>query len=108
MTTLDILKAAKAAAPALACLDSAAKNRALLAMADALEKHSEEILAANALDMEAAKASATAFVTQALMLFSAGSALFQFFPGFHGNSFCRGTCRSQICFKRNEQRRTAF
>ena len=55
MTTLDILKAAKAAAPALACLDSAAKNRALLAMADALEKHSEEILAANALDMEAAK-----------------------------------------------------
>lgn len=34
------------------------------------------------MDMEAAKAAATTFVTQALMLFSVGSALFQFFPGF--------------------------
>ena len=37
---------------------------------------------AQGMDIEAAKASATTFVTQALMLFSAGSALFQFFPGF--------------------------
>ena len=55
MTTLDILKAAKAAAPSLACLDTHAKDKALLAIADALESHSGEILAANALDMEAAK-----------------------------------------------------
>jgi MFS family permease len=34
------------------------------------------------MDIEAAKAAATSFVTQALMLFSVGSALFQFFPGF--------------------------
>ena len=34
------------------------------------------------MDIEEAKAAATSFVTQALMLFSLGSALFQFFPGF--------------------------
>ena len=55
MTTLDILKAAKAAAPSLAAVDSAAKDKALAAMADALEANCEAILAANALDMEAAK-----------------------------------------------------
>ena len=55
MTTLDILKAAKAAAPSLACLDTHTKDKALLAIADALESHSGEILAANALDMETAK-----------------------------------------------------
>ena len=54
-STLDILKAAKATAPCLACLDTATKNKALLSMADTLELHSEAILAANALDMEAAK-----------------------------------------------------
>ena len=34
------------------------------------------------MELEAAKANATAYVTKALMLFSAGSAVFQFFPGF--------------------------
>jgi len=34
------------------------------------------------MDLEAARAAATTYVTQALMLFSVGSALFQFFPGF--------------------------
>lgn len=34
------------------------------------------------MDIESAKAAATSFVTQALMLFSVGSAIFQFFPGF--------------------------
>ena len=55
MTTFDILKAAKACAPALAAATTEEKNRALLSMADALQSHCQEILAANALDMEAAK-----------------------------------------------------
>ena len=55
MTTLDILKAAKACAPALAAVDTDAKNRALLSMADALEANSQTILAENAKDMEAAR-----------------------------------------------------
>ena len=55
MTTLDILKAAKAAAPSLAAVDTQQKNRALEAMADALERDCDAILAANAQDMEAAK-----------------------------------------------------
>ena len=55
MTTLDILKQAKAAAPSLAALDSDPKNAALLSMAQALEEKADTILAANALDMTAAK-----------------------------------------------------
>lgn len=56
MTTLEILKAAKLAAPALNLANSDTKNHALLYMADALEACCDNILAANALDMEAAKA----------------------------------------------------
>ena len=55
MTTLDILKAAKAAAPSLAALSTEEKNRALLAMADALEADTEALLAANRIDLEAAE-----------------------------------------------------
>ena len=55
MTTLDILKAAKQCAPSLAALCSEDKNKALLAMADALQTHCDAILEANAQDMEAAK-----------------------------------------------------
>ena len=55
MTTLDILKAAKSAAPSLAAVDTRQKNQALEAMADALECDCDAILAANAQDMEAAK-----------------------------------------------------
>ena len=55
MTTLEILKNAKAAAPVLAAASTEQKNQALLAMADALIDNQEAILAANALDMEAAK-----------------------------------------------------
>ena len=54
MTTKEILLAAKAAAPVLAAADTERKNQALLAMADALEAETAEILAANALDMAAA------------------------------------------------------
>lgn len=54
MTTLEILKRAKAATPRLAMLSSAQKNEALLAMANALEADTHSILAANAEDIEAA------------------------------------------------------
>ena len=55
MTTLEILKQAKASAPALALLNTEKKNAALLAMADSLELATKEILAANCEDIEAAK-----------------------------------------------------
>ena len=45
--------AAKEAARRLVCIDTAGKNRALLAMADALTAHTEEILAANREDLAA-------------------------------------------------------
>ncbi len=54
-TTLDILKRAKAAAPALAAVSTEQKNEALSAMADAMLAHTDEILAENAKDMEQAK-----------------------------------------------------
>ena len=55
MTTFDILKAAKIAAPSLAAIDTQLKNNALSSMADALEANSDAILLANSQDMEAAK-----------------------------------------------------
>lgn len=57
MTTLEILQSAKASAPALAMLSTKQKDQALLSMADALERASDEILAANAIDLEATKGS---------------------------------------------------
>lgn len=54
MTTQEILRSAKAAAPVLAQADTERKNRALLAMADALEAATADILQANRLDMERA------------------------------------------------------
>src|SRR5262245_37414824 len=53
----DICRAAKAAARALAQVDSATKDRALLAIADALEARVGEILEANARDLEAGRES---------------------------------------------------
>lgn len=55
MTTLEILKQAKVASPSLALMSTDDKNRALIAMADAIEAASEKILAANALDIENAR-----------------------------------------------------
>ena len=55
MTTQELLRRAKTAKGTMALADTKTKNRALLAMADALEHHSGEILAANALDLEAAR-----------------------------------------------------
>lgn len=57
MTTLEILSAAKAAAPALSGVSPEKKNEALLSMADALLRHTGEILAANAQDVEASRGS---------------------------------------------------
>jgi len=53
----DLCRAAKAAARALAVLDSGTKDRALLAVADALEARTAEILEANARDLEAGRES---------------------------------------------------
>ena len=55
MTTLELLKQAKAAAPSLVQADTEQKNRALLAMAEALEAETDAILQANVLDLEAAQ-----------------------------------------------------
>ena len=51
MTTQELLQRARAAKWDIAAADTAAKNRALLAMAKALEEHSGDILAANRLDL---------------------------------------------------------
>lgn len=55
MTTLEVLQQAKAVAPALAVLSSEQKNKALLAMADALMDNMETILSANAEDVKQAQ-----------------------------------------------------
>ena len=55
MTTQELLQKARAAKWDMAAADTAAKNRALLAMADALEARCDDILAANTLDLEAAR-----------------------------------------------------
>jgi glutamate-5-semialdehyde dehydrogenase len=53
----DLCRAAKAAARQLAALDSGTKDRALLAVADALAARTPEILEANARDLEAGRES---------------------------------------------------
>ncbi len=53
--TIDIIKAAKAAAPELAAAGTERKNAALLAMADELVAATDAILAANAADVEASR-----------------------------------------------------
>ena len=55
MTTRELLEKAKGAKGAMALADTETKNRALLAMADALEAGQEEILAANRLDLADAR-----------------------------------------------------
>ena len=55
MTTLEILRQTSNAKTALLTADTACKNKALLAMADALLEQMEQILGANRVDMENAK-----------------------------------------------------
>lgn len=50
----QLLVAAKAAKSQIALLSTQKKNAGLMAMAEALEKHKDQILAANALDLDAA------------------------------------------------------
>lgn len=68
MTTQEILQAAKAAKGAFAAADTETRNRALEAMADALLADREAILAANALDLEAAQGSISTVMQDRLRL----------------------------------------
>jgi len=58
-TVLEVATAAQAAAPSLARASTAAKNAALLAMADALDARQAEVLEANSADVEAAREAQT-------------------------------------------------
>jgi glutamate-5-semialdehyde dehydrogenase len=66
-----MLEAAKAAKREIARLSSEEKNAALNAMADALIENEAEILAANALDLEAAKGTVSDVMLDRLLLTSA-------------------------------------
>lgn len=68
MTTLDILKQAKAAKSELAKLGSEDKNNALLAMADALREKCAAILEENKKDVEAARGKITDVMIDRLSL----------------------------------------
>src|SRR3972149_10836340 len=71
-TTVDLQaigRRAKEAARRLATLGTDVKNRALLAMADALVAHQDEILRANQHDMQAAQeAGVTGYILDRLLL----------------------------------------
>ena len=68
MTTLEMMKTAKAAAPALANITTELKNQVLLAMADQLIAETDAILAANALDVDAARGSVSEVMLDRLVL----------------------------------------
>ena len=68
MTTQELLQKAKGAKTAMALADTQTKNRALSAMADALVRHQDKILAANQLDLEAAKGSISQVMLDRLAL----------------------------------------
>lgn len=68
MTTLEILKNANQAKAAALLLSEKDKNRALAAMADAIEEEAESILKANAIDMEAARGKITDVMLDRLAL----------------------------------------
>lgn len=70
MTTREILEAAQAAKMPLAAADTDTKNKALCAMADALEAACQAVLAANRLDCEAAKNSVSPVMLDRLALTS--------------------------------------
>ncbi len=67
-STLELIKSAKAVASTLGILSTKEKNDALLAMAEALEKNTDKILAANALDVENAKANLSPVMVDRLRL----------------------------------------
>ncbi len=67
-TTKEILINAKSASASLALLPTEIKDRALLAMADAIEAASADILAANELDVEASRGSLSSVMIDRLIL----------------------------------------
>ena len=68
MTTIDLLKAAREAWPALRSADTATKNAALESMAGALVEDADAILAANAQDMDAARGHISEVMLDRLLL----------------------------------------
>lgn len=68
MTTLEILKQAKEAKTRLSLWSAERKNAALCAMADALEAHCDDILQANASDVQAARGSISEVMIDRLSL----------------------------------------
>ncbi|MBQ9993573.1 MAG: glutamate-5-semialdehyde dehydrogenase [Clostridia bacterium] len=70
MTTLEIMQRAKACCGELAKISSDKKNEALLKMAEQLVAHTDDILAANALDIEAARGNISEVMLDRLALSS--------------------------------------
>ncbi len=68
MTTLELLQLAQTAKKSMALADSATKNAALLAMADCLIAATPAILAANALDLQAAEGTVSPVMLDRLAL----------------------------------------
>ena len=68
MTTQELLRRAKAAKKQVAAATTEEKNQALLCMADQLEAHEADILAANAQDMERAKGAIAPVMLDRLLL----------------------------------------
>ena len=68
MTTTQILQAAKKAKLSVYKLNTEIKNKALLAMADSIIAHKNEILSANAIDIENAKGKLSDVMIDRLML----------------------------------------
>ena len=68
MTTLEILKTTRAAWPSVRDIPEESRNRLLMAMADRLLSESEAILAANRLDLEAARGSISEVMLDRLRL----------------------------------------
>lgn len=68
MTTQELLQKANAAKGAMALADTGTKNRALLAMAHALEEHCADVLAANTLDLEEARGTVSEVMLDRLAL----------------------------------------
>ena len=68
MTTLELLRRAKAAKGAMALAGAEVKNRALAAMAEGLEARASAILEANALDLAAARGTVSGVMLDRLAL----------------------------------------
>ncbi len=68
MTTQELLQKARGAKTAMALASTETKNKALSAMADALERRQAEILAANQLDLDAARGTISSVMLDRLAL----------------------------------------